>query len=321
MTIDYIKFHSIPKGGKAYIFEIQQRIQEKGRKRRTGMQSPFDVKNKAASAIDRLALRLLLFALCVSYFYVLWRSLTESLIAGTALFALAALAFALWEKHTLSKRNQALRERLGGAIALQELVLMPSGQAAETVCALLCHAFGAEKLTPSSMRHDGQTWHIRISQCLRGSNASAGDVLAAHRAREEQGSEQCVLLSTGGFTPDAVRAAEWVDPPICLIAGTQLSALLGRLHPATDEEIARHAKQRKKPYSFARIKALALAPQKLRRYLLCALLLLLFYLTSGSMICLFSSLLALLLAKFCHEANRWPFPFPLHAGRVSSSGT
>ena len=65
MTIDYIKFHSIPKGGKAYIFEIQQRIQEKGRKRRTGMQSPFDVKNKAASAIDRLALRLLLFALCV----------------------------------------------------------------------------------------------------------------------------------------------------------------------------------------------------------------------------------------------------------------
>lgn len=280
------------------------------------MQSPFDIKSKAAYTIDRLALRLLLLLLSIAYFYRLFGGLRESLIAGGALFALMTLTFALFERHTLSKRNQALRERLGGAIALQDLVLMPSGKACETVCSLLCAALDAEESPPASMRYDGQRWLIRCSQCLQGANASASDVLAAHRAREEAGGGQCVLASTGGFSPDAVRAAEWVDPPIRLITGAQLSALFGRLHPATDEDIARHARRQKMPYSFSRIRALALSPAKLRRYLLCALLLLVFYLTSGSLICLLSSLLALLLAKFCHLANRrFPFFLPAHGER------
>ena len=92
-----------------------------------------------------------------------------------------------------------------------------------------------------------------------------------------------------------------------LIPGPRLAALFGRLHPATDEEIARHARRRRTPFSFARIRALALSPAKLRRYLLCAFLLLLFYLNTGSMLCMASSLLALLLAILCRQENRRSF--------------
>jgi len=267
------------------------------------MMSPFDTKNRAATLIDRLALRLLFFACSVGYFYFLWQQPAESLIAGCALYVLLLLTLTLFERSTLARRDHALRERIGGMIALEDLLLMPGTRACETICDLLCCMLPAEKTDASCMRYEGQRWHIRCAQCLSGSNASEGDVLAAHRARIEADAARCVLFSTGGFSPAAVRAAEWVDPPVQLIAGHQLAALFGRMHPATDEEIARHARRRRTPFSFARMRALALSPAKLRRYLLCAFLLLVFYLNTGSMVCLAACLLAFLLAVFCHKEN------------------
>ena len=115
------------------------------------MTSPFDSKNRVATLLDRLALRLLLLLLCVLFFYRLWRQSTLSLLAGAALFALVLLTLALFERRTLSVRDRLLRERIGGAIALEELLLMPARCAGETVCALLSDVLGAKRLEGSSM--------------------------------------------------------------------------------------------------------------------------------------------------------------------------
>lgn len=267
------------------------------------MMSPFDAKNRIATLLDRLALRILLIAGSIGYFYTLWRRPKESLLAGSALFLLLMLTLWLFERSTLTRRDRALRERIGGLIALEDLLLLPGKEACAQVCALLCRALPAQQVDAQRILYSGLCWHIRLAQCLPGSNASEGDVLAANRARMEADAQRCVLLSTGGFSPAAIRAAEWVDPPVRLISGQQLCALLGRMHPATDEEIARHAKRRRIPFSFSRIKLLALSPAKLRRYLLCAFLLLVFYLNTGSVFCLISCLLSFLLAIFCHKEN------------------
>ena len=142
---------------------------------------------------------------------------------------------------------------------------------------------------------------------MQGSSASEGDVLAAHRARVEANADKCALVSTGGFSPAATRAAEWMDPPVRLISGRQLALMAGRLHPATDEEIAAHARRARVPFSFSRIRALALSPAKLPRYLLCAFLLLLLYLAGGSMLALLPCLLAFTLALLCRQENRRAF--------------
>ncbi|MBR5288276.1 MAG: hypothetical protein IKU34_06765, partial [Clostridia bacterium] len=131
--------------------------------------------------------------------------------------------------------------------------------------------------------------------------------LAAHRARMESGCGRCVLASTTGFTADAIRAAEWVDPPVRLITGRQLSSIAGRLHPATDADIAAHARRRKSPYTRARILALAFSGVKTRRYLLCAFLLLMMYLVSGSVAALIFMLVSFVLAILCHWHNRQNF--------------
>lgn len=185
--------------------------------------------------------------------------------------------------------------------------MLPGRAACQRVCDLLCETLSAESLGDAVMRYGGETWLVRCAQCLQGTSASQSDVLSAHRARIEAGADKVALVSTAAFSPEATRAAEWADPPVRLISGRQLALLFGRLHPATDEEIARHAQHQKKPFSWRRIRALALAPAKLRRYLLCALLLLLFYFAAGSMAALLASLLSFMLAILCDRENRRSF--------------
>ena len=273
----------------------------------TCVTSPFDRKNTFASMLDRLALRLLILTLCVAYFFILWQNAAASLLAGIALFLLISLAMLLFEKRTLSVRDRMLRERVGGMITLDELIMLPNSAASTRVCALLCHTLGGENINNSTMRCGDETWLVRLAQCLPGTAASQGDVLNAHRARIECNADKVALACTADFSPDAIRAADWADPPVRLISGRQLAALFGKTHPATDEDIARHLAKQKKPYSWARIRALALSAGKLKRYLLCAFLLMMFYLLTQSLAALLSCLLSFLLAILCERENRRRF--------------
>lgn len=271
------------------------------------MTSPFDCKNKAAAWLDRMALHVLLFLLCVGYFFFLWRSGVLSLFAGSALFLLVMLSILLIEKQTLSRRDRLLRERVGGAIALSELLLMPSMAACTSIRDLLCQTLDATPEEKNQMRYSGETWLIRCAQCMQDSSTSEGEILSAHRARIESGCDKCALISTSRFSPAAIRAAEWMDPPVRLISGRQLSQLYGRLYPATDEAIARHLSRQRKPFSFERIRALALSPAKLSRHLLCAFLLLLLYLMTGHSASLIAALISFSLSILCARENRRAF--------------
>lgn len=97
------------------------------------------------------------------------------------------------------------------------------------------------------------------------------------------------------FSPAALRAGEWLEPPVRLISGRQLALLFGQRHPATDEEIARRARRQRSPFTRQRIQALALSPAKQKRYLLCALLLTVFYLMFGSYSALISGIASFVL--------------------------
>ena len=240
---------------------------------------------------------------CIGYFRFLFKSFLPGLIAGLALFLLLRLTALLFERSTLSKRDRLLRERIGGTIALTDLILLPEREAQEKVCRLLRTALSAEKLDSTLMRYAGEIWLVRLAQKLTSSSIGEGDVLAAHRARQASGADRIVLCTTGSVSPAAVRAAEWVDPPVRLISGAQLSALFGRLYPATDADIARHIRRQKKPFSLARMRLVALSPAKQKKYLLVSFLLITFYLITGAVMCLVSCLLAFTLALLCKKEN------------------
>ena len=129
------------------------------------MMSPFDSKNRVATALDRLALRVLLFFLSVGYFFALWHSGALSLLAGSALFALAMLTLLLLERRTLARRDRALRVRVGGAIALEELMLLPAAEAEERVCLLLAETLGGAA-QGSVLSYAGKTYLVRCAQAV-----------------------------------------------------------------------------------------------------------------------------------------------------------
>ena len=270
------------------------------------MTSPFDSKNRVAAALDRLALRVLLFVLSVGYFFFLWHSGALSLLAGSALFALAMLTLLLLERRTLARRDHALRIRVGGAIALEELTLLPAAEAEARVCLLLAQTLGGTA-RGSVLSYAGKTYLVRCAQTLPGSSAGEGDVLAAHRAKTASGAELCILAGTGGFSPAAQRAAEWMEPPIRLLAGRQLALLFGQQLPATDAEIARRARRQRTPFTRGRIRALALAPAKQGRYLLVAFLLTMLYLLLHSLLSLVFALVSFALAMLCARENQKAF--------------
>lgn len=270
------------------------------------MTSPFDSKNRVAAALDRLALRVLLFVLSVGYFFFLWHSGALSLLAGSALFILAMLTLLLLERRTLARRDHSLRVRVGGSIALEELMLLPAAQAEKRVCELLAQTLGGNA-RDSVLTYANKTYLVRCAQTLSGSFVGESDVLAAHRARIASETEFCILASTGGFSPSAQRAAEWMEPPVRLIAGRQLALLFGQQHPATDAEIARRARRQRTPFSRGRIRALALAPAKQGRYLLVAFLLTMLYLLLHSALSLVFALVSFVLAMLCARENQKAF--------------
>lgn len=220
---------------------------------------PFwTAKTASPPALDRLALRVLLFVLSVGYFFFLWHSGALSLLAGSALFILAMLTLLLLERRTLARRDHALRVRVGGSIALEELMLLPAAQAEKRVCALLAQTLGGNA-RDSVLTYANKTYLVRCAQTLSGLFRRRGRCAGRAPRPDCLGNGILHSSSTGGFSPSAQRAAEWMEPPVRLIAGRQLALLFGQQHPATDAEIARRARRQRTPFSrgaFARWRSL-----------------------------------------------------------------
>ena len=78
------------------------------------MMSPFDSKNRVATALDRLALRVLLFFLSVGYFFALWHSGAPSLRAAAKECGVNERTLRKWlaEDEFAEQYNQRKREAL-----------------------------------------------------------------------------------------------------------------------------------------------------------------------------------------------------------------
>ena len=155
------------------------------------------------------------------------------------------LTLLLLERRTLARRDHALRVRVGGSIALEELMRPACRSSRKTRLRAAGSNPGRQRAGFRFNSMTNKTYLVRCAQTLSGSSVGEGDVLAAHRARIASETEFCILASTGGFSPSAQRAAEWMEPPVRLIAGRQLALLFGQQHPATDAEIARRARRQR----------------------------------------------------------------------------
>ena len=264
------------------------------------MITPFEQKSALAGLLDRVGLRALLFLLSILWFYRLWGNAASSLAAGSALGLLLCITLSLWQKKTLHQRESALRVRLGGMLALEEMTLLGEQAAAE--CAARClqsvYPIRIEKKTPFGVLavfHD-ETLLVRCKRAHVSARVSCGDVLEAQRARIGSGAARCVLCATCTFDAQALRLCQTLVPPVRAVDGDALAAMAGHLSPATDEQLVALGRRQRHPFAWEQLRAVVFEPEKIRRYLLYGFFLYLFYIFTGRLYALIPSLLCLCLA-------------------------
>lgn len=265
-------------------------------------------RNRLSETLDGLGMGALLYLLGVLWFTWLWGLNVPSLLAGAALGTLLWTARSQWRKHTVDKREKALRSRLGAELMLEAMLLAEPKEAHFRAALLL-----AEKwpITMQSVKEEGvlckQGDETLLIQCVRiaaDSELSVNELLAAQRAVKRLKADRAVLCVLGKISPKTAARAEQAILPLRLIHRETLLSLAGRFAPATDEQLIELGKRKRRPAGQGSITRLVFRRDKARRYHLYGLGMLVLYILTGARLYAVPGMVCLTMAVMCNTGRR-----------------
>lgn len=244
-------------------------------------------KNRFGSWIDGMGLRLLLMLLSMLWFVYLWGLALPSLLAGMALGLMGQMLLTRYRQSTVSRREAALRQRLGGELMLEDMLLASARQAHFQAALLLGERYPLtmRRVTDDGMlcESDGELLLISCVRMPRESELSAGDLATCQRACLAHDAVRGVLCPLGKASPKVLAKAEQGRVPIRVIRREALQALAGQCSPATDEQlIALGQRRKRRPDAAGGLMKGLLRRDKAVRYMLYGTGLMLLYVVSAS---------------------------------------
>lgn len=260
-------------------------------------------RNRLSELLDGAGLCALMYFLAVMWFSWLWGLNAASLLAGAALGTLLWTGRLQWRRRTVSRREKALRCRLGAELMLESM-LMAEPREAHFRAALLL----AEKwpIAMQSVKEEGvicrQGEETLLVQCIRlpeDGELGVGDLLAAQRAARRMKADRAVLCVLGRASPKIAARAEQALVPLRIIRREVLLALAGQLSPATDEQLIELGKRRSRPAGQGSVLRLVFRRDKARRYHLYGLMMLILYVLTGVRLYAVPGMVCLTMAVLC----------------------
>ncbi len=242
-------------------------------------------RNRLSEKLDMLGMAALLYGLAAWWFIWLWGLNVPALIAGLALGTLLWTARSAWRRHTVGRREKALRSRLGAELMLENMLLCEAKEAHFQAALLL-----AEKwpITLQSLREEGvlcrQGEESLLVQCLRmppEGELSTGDLLAAQRTLRRLNVDKAVLCPLGKVSAKVAARAEEAPVPLRIVRREQLLLIAGRCAPATDAQLVELGQRRRKLAGQGSVSQRIFQREKARRYHLYGLCMLLLYILTG----------------------------------------
>ncbi len=205
-------------------------------------------RSKLSGAIDAAGRRALLLILSMLWFIALWGVRIQALTAGAALFCLLLILLRKTRAGRLKRREERLRARVGGELAVERLVLAKPDRAHFEIALRL------------SERHDltlvragargvkcllrGEKLLVALKQQHASASLSADDVLAFQRAVLAENAARGVLCAPCAV--DAAAREQALAPPrVTLLEKPFLVELLGAAAPATDEQLRQLGERRR----------------------------------------------------------------------------
>ena len=241
--------------------------------------------------LNALGLRVLIAVGAVGWFVWLWGVGMPALLAGLALGVLGQLAMTRGRARYAERREDAVRARLGGELALEELALCPPREAHAQAARLLAMRY------PLTLRHaeadgalclyapKGHEAELLLVVCAarpRDAALSSGDVAPVMRACRARGAQRGVLCLTCATSARVESEAAAGPVPVRVVRREVLLQLAGHAAPATDEQLMALKARRRR---IARVDSVAqrvLHPAKARRYMGYGIGLMLLFVLTGA---------------------------------------
>lgn len=223
-------------------------------------------KTALASAADHLLRVLLAWAAGVGWFVALWGLCLPALTAGTALGGLFWLCARLLGKKQVQKKEAALRQTLGGELALEKLLLASPDEAAFQ-CVQWLQARTRLQIESGGLgMWDGETVLFRLFAQHPGTEISSQQVSETIRKACQAQVQRILLCTTAPLSSAACRLAETAEPSLRLVGREELIQLAGACCPATDEDLCRLKQRKPKRRSAREWMKIILHPSRAKRY-------------------------------------------------------
>lgn len=223
-------------------------------------------KTALASAADHLLRVLLAWAAGVGWFVALWGLCLPALTAGTALGGLFWLCARLLGKKQVQKKEAALRQTLGGELALEKL-LLASPDEATFQCVQWLQARTRLQIESGGLgMWDGETVLFRLFAQHPGTEISSQQVSETIRKARQAQVQRILLCTTAPLSSAACRLAETAEPSLRLVGREELIQLAGACCPATDEDLCRLKQRKPKRRSAREWLKIILHPSRAKRY-------------------------------------------------------
>lgn len=260
-----------------------------------------------AEMLDRLGRGVLMLALGIGWFTWLWGLNWLSMLAGVALGILLLLLRHCYRQMTLTRREKALRARIGGALYLEETLLCEAREAHERAARLLMKRW---PLTLVEVTADGalcrQETELLLIQCLRmtaQSELSVSQLVDAYRAMRRQQANRAVVCVLGKTSARVAAQAEEMPVPVSIVRRETMLTLAGKCFPATNEQLVRLGERKRRVQQRGSLLRIMTQREKARRYWGYGVFLLAMYVISGSTWYALPGVICLTLVVVCRSGH------------------
>lgn len=265
------------------------------------MQDYF-LKSTFSEKADRLGTVFMLFCGSLLFFLLLWGVRLPALTAGLGLFAfIMTLRWAGRERRLKQKENN-LRRRIGGELALERLLLQPGERIHLEIALLLSDRYNLQmdRILPEGVVcvHHQQTLLIHYLQCHPSETVRPSQVAHLQRLARVHSLSR-VILCTPSAPDHAARAQAALSPTVTFVGKETLIRLLGSASPATDSQLVALSHRRKQALGGQKWWRRLFAPHLMSRYLQYAALMASLFFLTGQTVYALPAILLMVFAVIC----------------------
>ena len=259
--------------------------------------------------MDAAGLRLLMLALCLGWFILLWGLSLPALTAGGALYLLWLTLHKKRRDGRMAQKEKRLRLLIGGEMALERMLTEPENKT-HFEAALLLSVTCPLKLTRIAengvlCEEQGKRVLVAFSSLPVSDALDARIVLRFQQAVKKEQAEGGILCVPCGISETA-REQAGNEPPVRILPREKMIRLLGRQFPATDEQLIALGRRRKRKSALKKRLPRVLDRQRAGRYALYGGLLLTLYLITHRFYYALPGLVCVGLAAACRCTGRSP---------------